>query len=279
MITPRLLREPLVHFLLLGGAIVAVLHFQQRAQQRHEIRIDAGVQRQLVVGYTQQFGAAPDAATLRRLIDQRVREEIMVREALALGLDRDDEIIRRRLQQKYEFLQQDLAAIAEPTEQQLQDFYLQHRAAYVLPMRVSFTHIYFAPEAGDEAAQRRARRVLQLLAARPGTARAPELGDRFPELYDYASLSAVELERLFGPSPLAVALPLAPERQWSGPYRSGFGWHLVYVTGREAARQPPLAEVRKRVQSDFLGEARERANAATFAQIAARYHVIVGDAP
>jgi peptidyl-prolyl cis-trans isomerase C len=275
----RLLREPLVHFLLLGAVIFALLRWHQGAQQRYDIRIDDGTERHLASAWQQQFGSAPDAATMQRLIDQRVRDEIMLREALALGLDRDDEIIRRRLLQKYEFLQQDLARLAEPGEAQLRDYYAQHTAVYAAPARVTFTHIYFSPDAGDGVAQARARRVLQALVAQRRATRAPELGDRFPDLYDYASLGARELERLFGPSPLVAALLEAPEDQWSGPYRSGFGWHLVRVSGHEPARVPLLAEIRERVRSDYLRDEHERANQQAFAQLAARYRVHRDAAP
>jgi len=274
----RLLREPLLHFLLIGGALFALLQWRQQAQQRYVIEIDAGEQRRLTAVYAQQFGAAPTAAVLQRLIGQRAREEIMVREARALGLERDDEIIRRRLAQKYEFLQQDLAPAAVPTALELTEFYRLHAADYALPPRVTFTHVYFAADAGDAAAEARARAALARLQREPGVRRAPERGDRFADRYDYTALGPRELERLFGPSPLAESLPGAPAGRWSGPYRSGFGWHLVYVTRVDPARVPALSEIEARVREDWQRLARERANDAAFARVAARYRVHVAPA-
>jgi len=267
----HLLREPLLHFVILGGAIFIGMQTYDSAARGREIVIDESLKHQLAQTFKEQFGASPSAAELQRLVDGRLREEILVREALALGLDRDDEIIRRRLAQKYEFLQQDLESVDEPSQRQLQNYYEQHLSNYTLPPRVTFTHIYFSPDAGD--AEAKARRTLGALHSQPRIERAPQLGDPFPELYDYASLGPQELERLFGPSSLAQALTQVPVRQWSGPYRSGFGWHLVYVSSREAEHTASLDEVRDRVRGDYLREARARKNDAAFAKLAAKYTI------
>jgi parvulin-like peptidyl-prolyl isomerase len=270
----RLLQEPLLHFLILGGTAFAFLQGHESTTPTQQIVLSDDVQRQLVQTFTQQFGRAPTAADTKRLLDQHLREEIMVREALALGLDREDEIIRRRLVQKYEFLQQDLTPIIEPSDAQLRDYYASHSSRYQLPVRATFTHIFFSPDAGDARAKNRAQKILSRLNLRQlQVERAPELGDPFQDLYDYAALGAREIERLFGPSELVNAVLQAPVNKWSGPYRSGFGWHLIYVSDREATHIPKFEDIGERVQDDYVRDLRSRQNEAAFARVAAKYSV------
>lgn len=263
----RLVREPFFHFLILGALIYGISQVQI---SRPEIRIGADQIQRMVATYQKQYGSPPSDRQLKALVDAHLREEIFYREGLALHLDRDDEIVRRRIAQKYEFLQQDLARLKEPTEADLQAFFQQNRTQYASPVRISFTHIYFSPDQGGDAqARSRAEQVLKSLS--PEVARAPERGDRFPELYDYAALGPVEATRLFGESNFTQAIFNVPLRQWTRPIRSGYGWHLVRLTAREPARVPPLVEVRDRVLADWTAQQRQRMNAAAFELLKKQY--------
>ncbi|MDR3415226.1 MAG: peptidyl-prolyl cis-trans isomerase [Nevskia sp.] len=276
----RLLREPFLHFVLLGAVLFEAGQYLQGHPERYRIVQGRAQLDELVRNYARQYGSAPSPAQLHALAEHALQEEIYFREALALNLDRDDQIVRRRLVQKYGFLQQDLFVPKEPDEAQLQAYYRANAARYAAPARRSFSHVYFSPDAGGEVqARQRALRALEALRAQPGLARAPELGDRFSDLYDYAGVDAADAGRLFGQSELAQALFAAPVGQWSGPYRSGYGWHLLYVSDEQAARQPPLAEVRERVHADYLDGERQAGDAAAYARLLAKYHIVLEDAP
>ncbi|MBL6750544.1 MAG: peptidyl-prolyl cis-trans isomerase [Nevskia sp.] len=272
----RLLREPFLHFVLLGAALFLAGQHLQRHPERYRIVLGRAQLDEIARNYARQYGAEPSPAQLRSLADHTLQEEIYFREALALNLDRDDQIVRRRLVQKYEFLQQDLIVPREPDALQLQRHYEQNASRYTQPARRSFTHVYFSPdEGGDARAQARALQALAQLQAQ-GRTRAPELGDRFADLYDYAQIGQADAARVFGQSGqsgLPQALFEAPLHQWSGPYRSGYGWHLLYVTDEQAPRLPPLAEVRERVHADYLDDERQQADAAAYARLLAKYEV------
>lgn len=269
-----LARQPLLHFLLLGMLIVAVQALREQAPDRYRIVIGAA-QRAMIAGrYAQQYGAAPESGQWPLLLDQFRREEILYREGLALHLDQDDEVIRRRIVQKMEFLQQDLTLAAAPDAAQLEAFYRRHAARYRVPEKITFSHVYFAPDrGGDAAAHLRAEQALALLRGR-SAARAPERGDPFPDRYDYAALGAVEIERLFGVSEFSQRAPTAPVGQWCGPWRSGYGWHLLLVQARSPAYLPPLASQRARVEADYQRAARTAANARRFAELERKYRVV-----
>jgi peptidyl-prolyl cis-trans isomerase C len=268
-----LLHDPFLHFLLLGALIFAGARAFQPAlaEQRITVRPD-----RLAETFARQYGRYPGETELSELIDRYLREEIYFREGLALGLQQDDEIVRRRVVQKYEFLQQDTTLIPEPAAAALRAYFDAHRSAYATEERVSFTHVYFRSDGNDEASSlaRAELARLQLSAAR--AERAPQVGDAFPELYDYSDLSAAGLSRLFGRYPIVTATLQAPIGEWSGPHRSGYGWHLVLVTHRSPAKTPAFDEVRDAVRDDFVAAERERRAAEALEKLRRKYVIEVG---
>jgi hypothetical protein len=268
-----LLRDPFVHFVLLGMVIFAGAQFFRpvAADQRITVR-----PAKVAETFARQYGRYPSAMELSELTNRYVREEIYFREGLALGLQQDDEIVRRRVVQKYEFLQQDTTLIQEPDRAALQAFFDSHRAAYATDERISFTHVYFRSDGTDDASsQVRAERVKERLTA-AHVERAPHAGDAFAELYDYSELGADGLTRLFGHYPIVTAALQAPVGEWSGPYRSGYGWHLVLITHRSPAKTPDFEQVRDAVRDDFLAEERERRAAENLRRLRKKYVIEVG---
>ena len=153
----RIVREPLTHFLILGIAIFIAAHVVEERSTRFRIAIAQPELNRIVASYTQQYGSEPTPDQLRTMVDNYVREEIFLREGIALGLDRNDEIVRRRIAQKYDFLQQDNAVAREPSESQLRSWFAAHPADFRRPVRRSFEQLYFAADArGDAAARQRA---------------------------------------------------------------------------------------------------------------------------
>ena len=199
----KLLREPLLLFLVLG-ALLFGLHTLVNdpptdPDTAGRIQVTAANIDQLRAGWQRQMGRPPQPQELQGLIDAFIREEVLVREALALGLDRDDTIVRRRLAQKMNFLVEDLALLNEPTEADVSDYFEQNPDQYRKPPRISFTHIYFSWDRRGNATQADAVRALnQLAAADQPPPRAPELGDPFTLPYDYALQSPQEVSKLFG---------------------------------------------------------------------------------
>jgi hypothetical protein len=271
------LQEPLLHFLALGALIFVVADVRGGGDEQHRIVIDQARIAKLAQTYTQQFGGRPSPQTLRRLVDNDIDEEVLYREGLAMHLDRDDEVIRRRIVQKVQFLEQDLNPPAAPSDAALRAFYDSHRSRYVAPPRIAFTHVYFSPDkGGDASARNRALKVLASLDAK--ITRASERGDAYPDLYDYASIRPDDAARLFGQSEIAKAIFKIPAGRWSGPFRSGYGWHLVYVTAREPAHLLPFQDARDSVKSDYQADAQDAANRDAFAALKARYTIVRADA-
>jgi peptidyl-prolyl cis-trans isomerase C len=263
----RLTREPLVHLLLVGAVLFAAGEARHKSVDAHRIVVTPAHIAQIENRYVAQFGKRPDASILDRLIEDDVHDEILFRYGLALKLDREDEIARRRIVQKTRFLLEDLHPPADPTDAQLDDYYRSHAQSYALPARATFTHVFFvsAPDKG------RARADLAALAE--GKRRASEVGDSFPDLYDFASYEPAQVYRLFGHTEFAESVFSVPEKQWLGPFRSTYGWHFLYVHVREPGQQPAFNAVRSRVRADYVADLRERANRAAFADIARQFTV------
>ena len=263
----RLTREPLVHFLLVGAILFAAGETHHRSVDSHRIVITPAHIAQIENRYAAQFGRRPDARILNRLIEDDVHDEILFRHGLALKLDQEDEIGRRRIVQKTRFLLEDLHPPADPTDAQLDDYYRSHAQRYALPARATFTHVFFL-SAPDEY---RAR--VDLVALADGSRRASEVGDPFPDLYDFSSYEPAQVYRLFGHTEFAESVFSVPEKHWLGPFRSTYGWHFLYVHVREPGQQLEFSAVRDRVRADYIADARERSNRAAFADIARQFTV------
>ena len=273
----KLVREPLLLFLVLG-ALLFGLHTlvndpPTESDTTNRIQVTAAHIDQLRAGWQRQMGRPPQRQELQGLIDAFIREEVLVREALALGLDRDDIVVRRRLAQKMNFLVEDLALLNEPTEAELSDYFEQHPDLYRLPPRISFTHIYFSRDHRGDATQPDAEHALnQLAAADQPPLSAPELGDPFGLPYDYALQSPREVSNVFGQSFAGTLFDLAPAT-WQGPLVSGYGLHLVRVQERVEGRLPEFEEVRELVLRDFVEDSRREAKDLAFTALRDRYEI------
>ncbi len=272
-----LLREPLLHFFVVGLLVFWAAQAWRTAHDVHRIVVTPERVADLSTKYRMQFGTPPSRAQLEGLIDGYVEEEVLYREGVAQHLDRDDEIVRRRIAQKAQFLQQD-APPADPTEADLKVFYAAHTADYATPPRFSFSHLYFSTgDGGDAAAKARAAQALASLNA--GATPEQIAADSFPDLNAYAAQSQAEVARIFGNSPFAAALPSAPVGRWAGPYCSGYGWHLVRVTEALPAKVTPYAAVKERLRADWFDDAHAKASARALAAARARYQVVRADRP
>ena len=271
----RALREPLVHILIVGLVIFLAAQAWRGAHDVRRIVVTPERTAELATKYRLQFGAPPTPAQLEALVEGYVQEEALYREGKAMGLERDDEIVRRRISQKVEFLQADRGLPAPPNDAQLNAYFDAHGVSYATSARTTFGHLYFSTDAvGEGPARARAVHALEELK----TGSPPDVGaDPFPDQNAYTALAETEAVRLFGDSELAHRLPTAPVGQWSGPDRSGSGWHLVRVDARAPASRARFADVRDQVREDYLHAAQAAANAEALARLKARYTVVRQD--
>lgn len=272
----RVLSEPLVHFVVLGLALFALGQAYQVKNDVYRIVVTPAHVAQLSRSYALQYGEAPSPDLLEQLIRDDINDEMLFRQGLALKLDQNDEIVRRRIVQKEQFLLQNLNAPAEPTEAELAAYYAAHRGRYLVPSRASFSHIFFGVGSGDDV-QAKAGALAVLARVPPGVTRAPQLGDPFPDLYDFSAFDQQQVERLFGHTDFASAVFTAPPGRWVGPFRSAYGWHLLRVTTRDAPIQPSLTEVRDRVRTDYFQDMQDKANIAAFGRLSRRFTVVRAD--
>jgi hypothetical protein len=244
----RFLKEPLLHFLLIGFIIFFSSYYISKQRDAHTIVIDKAVMAKLTMAWQTQFGQQPTSKELQIAADEYVKQEVLAREAVQLGLNQDDEIIKRRLQQKMEFILKDNIVVPEPGETALKSYFEKNTAKFTEPPKVSFSHIYFsADKVGNEEAKKKAMTALQMLKGQPSLQRAPELGDRFMLLYDYNNIDKKEGVGLFGSSAFTDSLFTVKENNWAGPFLSGYGLHLLYVNKRQGNVVPPFNQIKARV--------------------------------
>lgn len=268
----RVLREPLLHFLLLGAVLFGVYGWVNRGgfAAPNEIVVSRGQVQSLAVQFERVWQRAPTRPELQGLIDNWVREEIFYREGVSMGLERDDPVVRRRIQQKLEFIV-DSATPEAPTTQDLQRWLDDHSAAYRIEARYSLRQIYFDPTQHGDRLEADVAAVQRALAAgRTVSGDATMLPPRL-------EASAVDVVRSFG-NDFEAALRALPVGGWQGPVRSGFGVHLVELTARESERVATLGEVREAVERDLLHERTREATDAFYQRLRANYAVRVEDA-
>jgi hypothetical protein len=251
----RLSREPLVHFLLLGLLLFLLYAVLGGGGGDRRIRVDDKV----VAGLTAQFELTwqrpPTAAELDALIETYVREEIFYREGLALGLDQDDPLIKRRVRQKFEVMAEESEAAEPPTDAQLNDWLKAHADRYANPAIVTFEQILVDPAAHGGSSR------AAVLAARKALASGVDpaeigTGRMLPPRFDLFPIDLVERDLGSG---FAKALPTLRSGEWEGPVRSGYGLHLVKLDKLLPGRMPHLDEVRRAVTRDWEADRRKRA--------------------
>lgn len=277
----KFLKEPLVHFLLLGAGIFGVHAWRQgdtdsEAEDKGKrIEINAAVITRLTDAWTRQFLRPPSAADLSGQVDAHIKEEVLCREALAMGLDRDDSIVRRRLAQKLEFLTQDISMAAPPDEEALARFFTQHAARYSRPAEVGFRHVFFSRERRGPTVEDQAREALAAL-TKSGVSEET-LGDPFLHDFTFAGQREQDVSGLFGPE-FARTVMSAPLGTWTGPVSSSYGLHLLLVTEHAGPQPEPLARVRDTVMRDLLDERRRQANGEVIAGLRKNYEIVIDGA-
>lgn len=256
-------RAAWLHFLLIGGALLLVYHAVAPRPPGRTIVVTGAVRDGLRADWRRRTGSLPSADEERGLVRRWVDNEVLYREALAEGLDRGDVIIRRRLEQKMEFLLDAAADAREPSDAELQALLAADAARFARPARLGLEHVFIARDCHADAPAE-AVRLGHLL---DGGAAPQTLGDPFVRGRSFASVRPSELAAIFGPAFARAVTELAPDapggdgRRWSPPIASSFGLHLVRVTARVPGALPAVAEVREPLR--ILWRERERASLRT----------------
>ena len=266
----RLLREPLLHFFVLGGALFALHGWLNRGtlDSPTEIFVSRGHVQSLQAQFERVWQRPATTEELQKLVDNWVREEIFYREGLAMGFDRDDPVVRRRVGQKLEFLI-DSSTPPAPGEPELQAWLDAHPADYQIEPVLSFQQVYFDP------ARRGANLGREIVAARRSLEGGKHVaGDPtlLPEAMQAAVLS--DVQRAFG-AEFAAAIGTLPVAGWQGPVHSSFGLHLVRLDASVPARRAALEQVRAQVERDLLNARARQASEAIYLKLRANYRVRV----
>ncbi len=272
----KFLREPLFHFLLLGAALFVGYRLMNRAPEigTQQIVVSPGQIEHMVNTFARTWQRPPDEVEVKGLIDQYVREEVFAREAMKLGLAQNDVIIRRRLQQKMEFIADDFAAGVEPAEAELAAYLEKHPDAFRRDQRLTFRQVYLNADKRGDKLTADAAQMLADLKAKGARADASELGDPSllpPSLADEPQRG---IESSFG-SEFAAQLTKLPVGEWSGPIKSGLGTHLVFIEQRTEGRMPALDEVRAQVQREWASERRTETNRRFLDELLKQYAVTI----
>ncbi|MDH3198544.1 MAG: peptidylprolyl isomerase [Candidatus Krumholzibacteria bacterium] len=267
----RWLREPLLHFLLAGAALFALHGMVAGPGVAPPERIAVGEDRirMLSQSFERTWQRPPSALELGGLIDDYVTEEVLYREALALGLDRDDLVVRRRMRQKMEFLNDELVE-SEPSDAVLRAYFAANAERFRVSSRVSFAQVFVGAEANGSAQARAADLLARLRAGED-----PEtLGAATGLPPAMASATPSEVAGFFGAA-FAEALAEAPDATWSGPVASSFGLHLVRVGTRVPGRLPPFEDARRFVEREWAAEQRDETRERFYRALRGRYDIEV----
>jgi hypothetical protein len=272
----QLLREPLTHFFVLGALLFAAYDLLNPEPEvgKQEIVVTPGQIEHLITRFSRTWQRPPTPEEQKGLVDQFVREEVLSREAVKLGLDQNDTVIRRRLQQKMEFVSEDLLAHREPTDAELTAYLATHPDDFRQDTRMTFRQVFLSRDTHGERLEADAARLLADLKSRAPGADVSDLGDPAwlpPSMTDEPQR---RVESTYGRD-FAAGLAGADTGRWTGPVRSSFGLHLVFVEQREDAQVPKLAEVREAVRREWDNARRVESGRRFYDDLLKQYQVSV----
>ena len=247
----KFISNPLLHFLLIGAGLFLLYELvSPEASGEDIILIDDEIVNRSLLIFEKEWGRPPTQEELDGLIARQVKQEVLYRQALKMNLDHNDELIRRRMEQKLNFITNDLATMDDPSDAELEEYYQKNQSKYVLSPRVSYIHIYFSPDKRPTARTDAENLLKTLPNEAPTIISIEKLGDAFPFLSQVRRANQGEIASQMGDEFAASVLDLQ-EGQWSGPVLSGYGTHLVYVLEKLPEEILPLAAVRDDVLRDY----------------------------
>ena len=273
----NLIREPLLHFMLIGAALFLIYYLQNdtgAGDDRNQIVITEAQVDRLITMWEKQRQRLPTPDELNGLIEGQIREEVLYREALDMGLDQNDAGVRRRLARKMEFLFADISDQVEPSETQLKDYLDANTGKFEVPGRIDFIQIYFNTDKRGSKANEDAKLLLTSLEEERSNQVPGMEGDRFMFGYEHERLSPAEVTSMFGKDFTEVLYELPPG-SWQGPVVSSYGLHLVYIREKTPSFVPELDDVRTKVRSEWLSEQRREMDDLFYQQLRQQYEIVV----
>ncbi len=270
------LREPLLHFLLIGAALFILYGLQNDQPVNNENRIvisEANIDRLLTV-WQKKWQRLPTQSELNGMIEAQIREEVLYRESLAMGLDQNDAIVRRRLAQKVEFIFSDIASQAEPNDTELEAYLTEHADKFGVPARISFQQIYLNSDKRGQQAVKDAEDMLAALSQQDPSIDITAAGDPFMFGQQHEDLTSHGVARLFGKD-FSASLFSLQAGGWQGPVQSGYGLHLVRISDIKSASQPSLDSVRQKVLNEWQTQQRQTMNEQFYLNLKTQYEIII----
>lgn len=278
----KILKEPLLHFIAAGVLLFLVFGFfgnSSDGTDKKTIEISKGQIDLMHTHWTRQLGRPPTESELQGLIDDHIREEILMQEALKMRLDKDDIIIRRRLAQKMEFVSGDMLTVEEPTEAEIQDYYSRHKEEFLVPGKVSFLQVFFSMDSRskNEAFKLAEKTKVELNQLAIEDMDFSKVGDRTMIPTEYLNRSQVQLKTDFGNTEIVEKLTEAQITKWSGPFISNYGMHLIYVLECETEYTPDLEKVSSNIKNHLIEERQEALDRQFMAELRSRYTIKIND--
>ena len=267
----KLLKEPFLHFILIGIALFLLYGMiSNKTSSKNTILIDDFDITSLIASWEMQWKRPPTEKELENLIALNIKQEIFYQEALNMNLDHNDEIIKRRLAQKMQFLSNDIASLKEPTEEELQEYYKAHSDKYLSPASYSLYQITFSPDKrkdnfkdADETLKQFPESTFEEM---------KNWGDPLPFPYFFSEVSSNELALQLG-SKFSEGIKDQEINKWIGPIPSGFGYHLVYITNKVNPQLPDFEIRRKDVVRDFEYDKQEEISDQIYAALKKKYNI------
>lgn len=267
----KLLKEPLLHFMLLGVLIFALYGIVNKENDSESvIMIDDYDMDNIIASWEMQWKRLPTDQELKSLVDQNIRQEIFYQEALKMNLDHNDEIIKRRLAQKMQFLSNDLATLNEPSDEELKKFYDANFEDYLTPAEYSFYQIILSPDYRKDP-KKDAEQILSEF-ANGSFEEMKTKGDPLPFPYFFENTDVDEINRQLGMK-FSNALKTTKTKIWTGPILSGFGYHLVYLVDKTGPQIPDFNTVKENLLRDLEYENQKNLNNQIFKELKKNYEI------
>ena len=278
----RLFKEPLIQFLIIGAGIYGAYAMFATPEENFRdtlVHVDSNRINGFISEWEARWNRPPTREEIDGLIQSYIKEDVLYRQAISMGLNEDDPITRRRMAQKLEFLTSDLAMMVQPAEGELEQYFNDNSEAYRAPDRMTFSQVFFDPDSrGNSTLGDAAAALLELQAAGAPTEESMQVGDGFMLQSDFVSVTATEAARQMGTGFVEAVVQLEPG-SWHGPVLSGYGVHLVYVYRYEKSPPAVFEDVQAAVLENWQFEQREQFNADFLENLKTRYEIVIDEIP
>jgi len=273
-----LLREPLLHFLIIGAALFITFYQinDNQINTDNRITITQSDLDRLATTWLKNMARPPSAQEREQQLKHFIREQVLYREAKRMGLDQDDVIVRRRLARKMEYLFNDLSFIPEPGDAELISFLSENASRFTSPATITFSQIYLDPDKHNQEINKDAEQLLKQLKETATAIDIIDMGDRSLLPYEFTAERENQIAIMFG-TVFSTQVFALPANSWQGPITSEYGLHLIYIRSRTEARLPPLAEIRELVAREWNAAKQKENNEIFYQSLYQRYEIILDD--